>query len=136
MDLTFGALVVPAALMLGAPNAPATLQKGLFCESKPLLHIVVALAERGGDPQRLVRDTNARLNRRACIYATESDVQQVTLRYEGDVTANRSVYSIYQVEVTAFGRQKTEVGLIYWTLPRPLLMYTLREGREEPLGDR
>jgi hypothetical protein len=134
--MSFGALVVPAALMLGAPSAPATLQKGLFCESKQLLQMVVALADRGDDPQRLVRDINGRLNRRACIYATESDVQQVTLRYEGDVTANRSVYSIYQVEVTAFGRQKTEVGHIYWTLPQPLVMYTLREGRTEQLRER
>ena len=131
MDLNLGALLVPAALVLGAPSSPVTLQKGLFCESKQLVQMVVALADRGDDPLRLVRDINGRLHRRACIYSTET-VQQITLRYEGDVEANRSVYSIYQVQVTAFGRDKTEVGNIYWTLPQPLIMYTLREGRGEP----
>jgi len=136
MDLTIGALVVPAALVLGAPANPVTLEKGLFCESKELVQMVVAQADRGGDPQRVVRDINIRLGHRACLYATESDVQTYILRYEGDVSANQSVYSIYQVQVTAFGRQKTEVGTIYWTLPRPLIMYTLRESRSEPLRER
>jgi hypothetical protein len=136
LDLTFGALLVPAALVLGAPGNPATLEKGLFCESKQLVQMVVAQADRGGDPQRLVRDINIRLGHRACLYAIESDVQTYTLRYEGDVAANQTVYSIYQVQVTAFGREKTEVGTIYWTLPRPLIMYTLRESRTEQLRDR
>jgi len=61
MDLTIGALVVPAALVLGAPANPVKLEKGLFCESKELVQMVVAQADRGGDPQRLVRDINIRL---------------------------------------------------------------------------
>src|SRR5262245_49488152 len=104
LDLNLGGLLVPAALVFGAPVTPVTLEKGLFCESKELVQVVVAQADRGDDPQRLVRDINRRLGHRACIYATDTDVQSYILRYEGDVDANRSTYSIYRVEVTAFGR--------------------------------
>ena len=49
-----------------------------------------------------------------------------TVRFERNIAANRTTYSIYQVQVTAHGVQKTEIGDIEWTFSPPLTMYTLR----------
>ena len=49
-----------------------------------------------------------------------------TVRFEKNVAANRSTYSVYQVQVTAHGIEKTEIGDIEWTFSQPLTMYTLR----------
>ena len=54
-------MVLPAALVFGAPVSPGTYEKGLFCESVALVERVVALADRGANPLRVVADINARL---------------------------------------------------------------------------
>jgi hypothetical protein len=122
----FGALVLPAALVFGAPVSPGNYEKGLFCESLALVERVVELAERGANPLRVVDDINARLSHTACIYATKADVRARTVRFERNIGANRTTYSIYQVQVTAHGTQKTEIGNIEWTFSPPRTMYTLR----------
>jgi hypothetical protein len=126
VDLQFGAFLLPAALVFGAPASPGTYEKGLFCESIELVERVAAFAERGANPNNIVTDINARLGHTACIYTTKPDVRTRTLRYEKNVSANDSVYAIYRVQVTARGTQKTEIGDIEWRLPQPLTMYTLR----------
>jgi len=122
----FGALLLPAALVFGAPASPGTYEKGLFCETVELIERVAALAERGANPTRVVTDINARLAHTACIYAMKADVRTRTVRFEKNLAANHSTYSIYQVQVTAHGVQKTEIGDIEWTFSPPLTMYTLR----------
>ena len=124
--MDFGALVLPVALVFGAPASPGTYEKGLFCESLALVERVVELAERGANPVRVVDDLNARLAHTACIYATRADVRARTVRFERNIAANHANYSIYQVQVTAHGVQKTEIGDIEWTFSSPLTMYTLR----------
>ena len=121
-----GALVLPAALVFGAPVSPGSYEKGLFCDSLALVERVVELAERGANPLRLVDDINARLAHTACIYATKADVRARTVRFERNIGANHTTYSIYQVQVTAHGTQKTEIGNIEWTFSPPRTMYTLR----------
>jgi len=118
--------VLPAALVFGAPVSVGTYEKGLFCESLELIERVAALAERGANPIRVVADINARLSHTACIYATKADVRARTMRFEKNIAANHTTYSIYQVQVTAHGVQKTEIGDIEWTFSPPLTMYTLR----------
>jgi hypothetical protein len=122
----FGALLLPAALVFGAPESPGTYEKGLFCETVALVERVAALAERGANPTRVITDINARLSHTACIYATKADVRARTVRFERNLAANDNTYSIYQVQVTAHGVQKTEIGDIEWTFSPPLTMYTLR----------
>jgi hypothetical protein len=122
----FGALLLPAALVFGAPESPGTYEKGLFCETVALVERVAALAERGANPTRVITDINARLAHTACIYATKADVRARTVRFERNLAANDNTYSIYQVQVTAHGVQKTEIGDIEWTFSPPLTMYTLR----------
>jgi hypothetical protein len=122
----FGALLLPAALVFGAPESPGTYEKGLFCETVALVERVAALAERGANPTRVITDMNARLAHTACIYATKADVRARTVRFERNLAANDNTYSIYQVQVTAHGVQKTEIGDIEWTFSPPLTMYTLR----------
>jgi hypothetical protein len=122
----FGALLLPAALVFGAPASPGTYEKGLFCETVELIERVAALAERGANPTRVVTDLNTRLARTACIYAAKPEVCARTVRFEKNLAANHSTYSIYQVQVTAHGMQKTEIGDIAWTFSPPLTMYTLR----------
>ena len=124
--MDFGALVLPVALVFGAPASPGTYEKGLFCESLALVERVVELAERGANPVRVVDDLNARLAHTACIYATRADVRARAVRFERNIAANHVNYSIYQVQVTAHGVQKTEIGDIEWTFSSPLTMYTLR----------
>ena len=124
--MDFGALVLPVALVFGAPVSPGTYEKGLFCDSLALVERVVELAERGANPVRVVDDINTRLTRTACIYATKADVRARTVRFERNVAANHTTYSIYQVQVTAHGLQKTEIGDIAWTFSPPLTMYALR----------
>jgi hypothetical protein len=124
----FGALVLPAALVFGAPVSPGSYEKGLFCDSLALVERVVELAERGANPLRVVDDINARLSHTACIYATKADVRARTVRFERNIGANHTTYSIYQVQVTAHGTQKTEIGNIEWTFSPPRTMYTLRAG--------
>ena len=121
-----GALVLPAALVFGAPVSPGSYEKGLFCDSLALVERVVELAERGANPLRVVDDINARLAHTACIYATKADVRARTVRFERNIGANHTTYSIYQVQVTAHGMQKTEIGNIEWTFSPPRTMYTLR----------
>jgi hypothetical protein len=123
----FGAYLLPAALVFGAPASPGSYEKGLFCESVALIERVAEFAERGANPVRVVADLNARLGHAACIYATKANVRARTVRFEQNLAANHSVYSIYQVQVTAHGVQKTEIGDIEWTFSPPLTMYTLRE---------
>ena len=126
--MDFGALVLPAALVFGAPVSPGSYEKGLFCDSLALVERVVELAERGANPLRVVDDINARLSHTACIYATKADVRARTVRFERNIGANHTTYSIYQVQVTAHGTQKTEIGNIEWTFSPPRTMYTLRAG--------
>lgn len=124
--MDFGALVLPVALVFGAPASPGTYEKGLFCDSLALVERVVELAERGANPLRIVDDINARLSHTACIYSIKADVRARTVRFERNIAANHTSYSIYQVQVTAHGVQKTEIGDIEWTFSPPLTMYTLR----------
>lgn len=124
--MDFGALLLPAALVFGAPASPGSYQKGLFCETVELVERVAALADRGANPTRVVADINARLGHSACIYASKPEVRARTVRLEKNIAANRDTYSIYQVQVTAHGVQKTEIGDLPWTFSPPLTMYTLR----------
>jgi hypothetical protein len=124
--LDFGALLLPAALVFGAPASAGTYEKGLFCETVELVERVAGFAERGANPVRVVDDINARLAHTACIYAVKPDVRARTVRFEKNLGANRDTYSIYQVQVIAHGVQKTEIGDIAWTFSAPLTMYTLR----------
>ena len=118
--------MLQAALVFGAPESLGTYQKGLFCESVALVERVASLAERNADPVRVVADINLRLGHAACIYTLKSDVRARTVRFEKTIEANRSDYAVYQVQVTAHGFDKTEIGDIAWTWSRPLTMYTLR----------
>lgn len=127
MDLQFGVYLLPAALVFGAPSSPGTYEKGLFCESVALVERVADFADRGANPARVVADINARLGRSACIYATMPDVRARTVRFEKTISANHASYGIYQVQVTAHGIQKTEIGDFAWTFEQPLTMYTVRE---------
>jgi hypothetical protein len=120
-------MLLPAALVFGAPASQGNYEKGLFCESVELVERVAAFAERGANPLHVVSDINTRLSRIACIYTTKPDVRARTVRFEKTVAANRTTYGIYQVQVTAHGIEKTEIGDIEWTFPQPLTMYTLRE---------
>ena len=124
--MDFGAYLLPAALVFGASASPGTYEKGLFCESVALIERVAELAGRGANPVRVVDDINARLAHSACIYATKADVRARTVRFEKNVAANHTTYSVYQVQVTAHGVQKTEIGDIEWIFSPPLTMYTLR----------
>jgi hypothetical protein len=119
-------MVLPAALVFGAPVSPGSYEKGLFCESVALVERVVALADRGANPVRVIAGINARLQHTACIYALKPEVRARTVRLESNIAANHTTYSIYQVQVTAHGVQKTEIGDIEWTFSPPLTMYTLR----------
>ena len=126
MDFGVGAYLLPAALVFGAPASPGTYEKGLFCESVELVERVVALADRGANPVRVVADINTRLEHTACIYALKPEVRVRTVRFEKNVAANHSAYAIYQVQVTSHGIDRTEIGDIAWIYPQPLTMYTLR----------
>jgi hypothetical protein len=121
-----GAYVLQAALVFGAPESLGTYEKGLFCESVALIERVASLAERNADPFRVVADINARLGHLACIYTLKPDVRARTVRFEKTIEANRTDYAIYQVQVTAHGFDKTEIGDMAWTYSQPLTMYTLR----------
>ena len=112
--------------MFGAPDSLGKYEKGLFCESVALVERVAGLAERQADPVRVVTDINARLGHTACIYTLKPEVRARTVRFEKIIAANRSDYAIYQVQVTANGIAKTEIGDIVWTYSQPLTMYTLR----------
>jgi hypothetical protein len=126
LDFEVGAFVLQAALVFGAPHSPGTFEKGLFCESIELVERVAQLAERRADPIRIVADINGRLDHTACIYALKPDVRARTVRFEKMIAANNSDYAIYQVQVTAHGYARTEIGDILWTYAPPLTMYTLR----------
>jgi len=121
--------VLPVALVFAAPDSPGayeTYEKGLFCESVALIERVAELAAHDADPFRVVTDINRRLGRTACIFTLKPDVRARTLRFEKTIAAKHRDYAIYQVQVTAHGFDKTEIGDIAWTFPRPLTMYTLR----------
>jgi hypothetical protein len=126
LDLDVGAYLLQAALVFGAPDSLGAYEKGLFCESVALVERVADLAERRANPLRVVADINARLGHTACIYTLKPDVRARTVRFEKTIEANRSDYAIYQVQVTAHGIAKTEIGDIAWTYSQPLTMYTLR----------
>ena len=126
MDLEVGAYLLQAALVFGAPDSLGKYEKGLFCESVALVERVAGLAERQADPVRVVTDINARLGHTACIYTLKPEVRARTVRFEKIIAANHSDYAIYQVQVTANGIAKTEIGDIVWTYSQPLTMYTLR----------
>jgi hypothetical protein len=126
LDFGVGAFVLPAALVFGAPDSPGTFEKGLFCESVALVERVAHLAERRADPVRIVADINERVGHTACIYTLKPDVRARTVRFEKAIAANNSDYAIYQVQVTAHGYARTEIGDILWTFAPPLTMYTLR----------
>lgn len=124
--MDFGAYLLPVALVFGAPASPGTYERGLFCESVALVERVAELAERGANPPRIVADINSRLGHSACIYTTKPDVRARTVQLEKNIAANHATYAIYQVQVTAHGVQRTEIGDIAWTFSPPLTMYTLR----------
>ena len=125
LDL-IGTYLLPVALVFGAPTSPGTHEQGLFCETVALVERVAELADRGANPVRVVTDINARLGHTACLYATKPDVRARTVQFEKSIAVARGTYAIYQVQVTAYGMQKTEIGDIEWTLSRPWTMYTLR----------
>jgi hypothetical protein len=126
LDLEVGAYLLQAALVFAAPDSLGVYEKGLFCESVELVERVADFAERRANPLRVVADINARLGHTACIYTTRPDVRARIVRFEKTIAANRSDYAIYQVQVTAHGIEKTEIGDIAWTYSQPLTMYTLR----------
>ena len=126
MDFEVGAFLLQTALVFGAPDSPGTFEKGLFCESVELVERVAHLAERRADPVRIVDDINGRLGHTACIYTLTPEVRARTVRFEKSIAANNSDYAIYQVQVTAHGYARTEIGDILWTYAPPLTMYTLR----------
>jgi hypothetical protein len=123
---TIGAYLLPVALVLGAPASQGTHEQGLFCETVELVERVAELADRGANPLRVVADMNARLAHNACVYATKPDIRARTVQFEKNVAVRHGTYAIYQVEVTAFGTQRTEIGEIEWALSQPRTMYTLR----------
>ena len=84
------------------------------------------MAERRADPVHVVTDINARLGHTACIFTLKPEVRARTVRFEKIIAANHSDYAIYQVQVTAHGIARTEIGDIVWTYSQPLTMYTLR----------
>ena len=126
MNLEVGAYLLQAALVFGAPESLGSYEKGLFCESVALVERVADLAERRADPRKIVADINVRLGHTACIYTLTSEVRARTVRFEKTIAANHTDYAIYQVQVTAHGIEKTEIGDIAWTYSQPLTMYTLR----------
>ena len=126
MDLEVGAYLLQAALVFGAPDSLGKYEKGLFCESVELVERVAGLAERRADPVHVVTDINARLGHTACIFTLKPEVRARTVRFEKIIAANHSDYAIYQVQVTAHGIARTEIGDIVWTYSQPLTMYTLR----------
>jgi hypothetical protein len=101
-------------------------EQGLFCETIALVERVAELADRGANPRRVVADINTRLAHVACLYTTKPEVRARTVQLEKTIVANRSTYAIYQVQVTSYGAQKTEIGEIEWRLPQARTMYTLR----------
>ena len=125
MDL-IGAYLLPAALVFGAPVSPGTHEQGLFCQTVELVERVAELADRGANPVRVVADMNARLGHTACLYAVKPDVRARTVQFEKNIAVRHGTFAIYQVQVTAYGTQKTEIGDFEWTLSRPWTMYTLR----------
>ncbi len=126
MDLEVGAYLLQAALVFGAPDSLGKYEKGLFCESVALVERVAGLAERQADPVRVVTHINARLGHTACIYTLKPEVRARTVRFEKIIAANYGDYAIYQVQVTANGIARTEIGDIVWTYSQPMTMYTLR----------
>lgn len=129
MDLAITALLLPAALVLGAPHYDGAYEKGLFCESPALVEQVVAAVDRGANPRRAVAEINRTLDRAGCIYAVRREVLATTVRWERNVAANGRQYGIYQMAVTAMGHQSTEIGDLVWKYSAPKVMYTLRKPR-------
>jgi hypothetical protein len=123
---SIGAYLLPVALVFGAPGSQGTHEQGLFCETVALVQRVAELADRGANPLRVVADVNARLGHAACLYTTKPEVRARTVQFEKSIAVIRGTYAIYQVQVTAYGVQKTEIGELEWALPQPRTMYTLR----------
>ena len=123
---SIGAYLLPVALVFGAPASQGTHEQGLFFETVELVERVAALADRGANPLRVVTDMNTRLGRTACLYATRPEVRARTVQFEKSIAVTHGTYAIYQVQVTAYGMQKTEIGDLEWSLPQPRTMYTLR----------
>jgi len=126
MSVSLTSLLLPAALVFGAPHNTGEYQRGIFCETVELVEFVVGLADRGGDPDLVVGEINRKLDRRACLYKTQAEVITETLRLERYIAANNTTYAIYQVSVSGLGHQMSEFGELDWTFSQPLTMYTLR----------
>jgi hypothetical protein len=135
LDVGLGTLLLPAALMFGAPDAAGSYEKGLFCESVKLIEFVVELVDHGNDAGRTVQQLNRSLSRKACYFSTAPLLRARTVKFERNIGASHAIYSIYRVEVTALAPVKTEVGNLVWPLAQPKVMYTLREARPEYLRD-
>jgi len=128
MASSIAALLVPAALFLGAPGSPHTsYERGLFCDSVERVAAIVEIADRGDDPAKAVSDLNRPLDRRACFYTTNVDVLMAVGQFQRTIPANGTTYGIYEVYISAVGHQTTEIGDLAWKFSRPVVMYTLRE---------
>jgi hypothetical protein len=123
----FGALVLPAALVFGAPASPGTYDKGLFCETVELVEEVVHSVDRGARTRRVIAEINGRFDRVACVYLLEPAARGQLVRLEKTIETNEKRYSIYEVRLISLGTMRTEVGDIEWTFSLPITMYTLRQ---------
>jgi len=72
-----------------------------------------------------VNAINERLDRTACLYTARTEVLMSVVAFARKVSANDTVYGIYQVNVSGVGRQPTEIGDLVWRFSRPRVMYTL-----------
>ena len=127
MDFEVGAFLLPAALVFGAPAARGHYEKGLFCELVELVERVAAL----GRARRRIRSASSPTSTRGSATPPASTPEAGRARPHRAVREEHrapttATYAIYQVQVTAHGVQKTEIGDIEWTFSPPLTMYTLR----------
>jgi len=138
MGASITSLLLPAALAFGGTgdSLRGAYERGLFCDAIDLVEHVVDIADRGGDPQQAVRDINDRLDRRACLYTTRSEVLVQVVRFERKIAANHTTYGIFRVRVSALGHQPSEIGDLVLKFPQPLLMYTLRDSPAENSASR
>ena len=129
MASSIASLLIPAALVLGEPAnvAPATYERGLFCDRVELVADIVQIADRGGDPYKAVSDLNSALDRKACLYTTNVDVLMEVGQFQRSIAANSTTYGIYEVYISAVGHETTEIGSLAWKYSRPVVMYMLRE---------
>jgi hypothetical protein len=122
----FGALLLPAALVFGAPESPDSYEKGLCCESVELVEYIVSFADRNPNARRLVADVNQRAGRNVCVYAVWPRVLARTVGLRKQVEADKTTYSIYEVVVTSKGVSTPDADDIEWLFVLPKTMYTPR----------